>query len=164
MYIDHRQSNWSEWLAAVKFIFNNKIHIVTKSLLFKVNYGWELRTGFEIRKNRKNVKMEKFVIEIKKMYEKAKVTLKKSQKKMKKYTDMNRKEAVEYIVGDIILLSTKNLIWQIRNRKIKKLIEKFVRSYKIKKIISGNTVKLKLLVLIKIYLVVNVSRIAIYQK
>ena len=67
-------------------------------------------------------------------------------------------------MGDIILLSTKNLIWQIRNRKMKKLIEKFVRSYKIKKIISGNTVKLKLLVLIKIYLVVNVSRIAIYQE
>ena len=28
--INHRQINWSEWLATVEFIFNNKIHIVTK--------------------------------------------------------------------------------------------------------------------------------------
>ena len=53
---------------------------------------------------------------------------------------------------------------QMRNRETKKLIEKFVGLYKIKKIISENAVELELLVLIKIHLVVNVSKIAIYQK
>jgi len=52
----------------------------------------------------------------------------------------------------------------MRNRKIKKLIEKFIRPYKIKKIILENMVKLKLLVLMKIHPVVNVSRIVLYQK
>ena len=47
----------------------------------------------------------------------------------------NRKKTVEYKVEDKILLSTKDLIWQMRNRKKKKLIEKFVGSGKIKKII-----------------------------
>ena len=37
------------------------------------------------------------------------------------------------------MLSTKDLVWQIRNRKMKKLIKKFVRPYKIKKIISENS-------------------------
>ena len=41
----------------------------------------------------------------------------------------------------------------MRNRKTKKLIEKFVRSYKI---------KLELPALIKTHLVVNISRIALY--
>ena len=50
----------------------------------------------------------------------------------------------------------------MRNRKIKKLTEKFVGLYKIKKIISENTVKLELLVSIKIHPVVNVSRIKFY--
>jgi len=36
--------------------------------------------------------------------------------------------------------------------------------YKIKKIISENAVELELLMLIKIHLVVNMSRIVIYQK
>ena len=49
-----------------------------------------------IRKKRNNVKAEKFVKEIKKIYKKAKVMLKKSQKEMKKYIDRNRKEKVLY--------------------------------------------------------------------
>jgi len=52
----------------------------------------------------------------------------------------------------------------MKNRETKKLIEKFVRSYKIKKIISEDVVKLELSVSIKIYLVVNLSRIAMYQE
>ena len=47
---------------------------------------------------------------------------------------------------------------------MKKLMEKFVELYKIKKIILENTVELELLALIKIHLVVNMSRIALYQK
>jgi len=44
------------------------------------------------------------------------------------------------------------------------LTERFVRPYKIKKIILENVVELELLVSIKIHLVVNMSRISVYQK
>jgi len=47
---------------------------------------------------------------------------------------------------------------------MKKLTEKFVEPYNIKKIISENTVELELLVLIKIHPVVNMSRIVLYQE
>ena len=79
---------------------------------------------------------------------------------MKKYADRNRKETVQYKV----LLNTKDFIWQMKDRKTKKLAEKFVGSYKIKKIISENVVELELLVSMKTHLVVSVSRIAMYQK
>ena len=62
------------------------------------------------------------------------------------------------------MLSMKDLIWQIRNRETKKLTEKFVGPYKINKIISENIVELELLALMKIYLVINMSRISMYQK
>jgi len=97
-----------------------------------------------------------------KMYEETKAVLKKSQKEIKKYADRNRKEVVEYKVGDRVLLSTKDLTWQMRNSKTKKLMEKFVGLYKIKKIISENTVELELPASMKIHSVVNVSRIALY--
>ena len=158
MYIDHRKGNW---LATAGFAFNNKVYISTKSLLFKVNYGREPRISFE---KGKNMKAEEFVKKMKEIYEETKVALKKSQKEMKKYTDRNKKEAVEYKVKNRVLLSMKDLMWQMRNRDMKKLIEKFVGPYKIKKIISENTVELELLVLMKIHLVVYVSRIVIYQK
>ena len=48
---------------------------------------------------------------------------------MKRHADKNRKKAVEYKVEDRLLLSIRDLVWQIRNSKIKKI----VRPYKIKK-------------------------------
>jgi len=47
---------------------------------------------------------------------------------------------------------------------MKKLIEKFVKLYKIKKIISENIVELELLTSMKIHLVANMSKIALYQE
>ena len=74
--------------------------------------------------------------------------------------DRNRKKTVKYRVRDKALLSIKDLMWQMRNIETKKLTEKLLKPYKIKK----NIVKLELLVLIKIHLVVNMSRIVLYQK
>jgi len=58
-------------------------------------------------------------------------------------------------------LSIKDLVWQIKNRETKK---KFVELNIIKKIISENIVELRLLVSMKIHLIVNVSRIVLYQE
>ena len=63
---------------------------------------------------------------MKEIHEEAKAALKKSQEKLKKYTDKNRKEVVEYKLEDRVLLSMKDLMWQMRNQEIKKLMEKFV--------------------------------------
>ena len=110
------------------------------------------------------MKVKEFVMEMKEIHEEVKAVLKKLQEKMKKYTNKNRKKMVEYKMRDRVLLSTKNLMQQMKNREIKKLTENFMELYKIKKIILENIVKLELLVSIKIYLVVDMSRIALYQE
>jgi len=61
-----------------------------------------------------------------------------------------------------VILSTKNLKYQIVGRGMKKLIEKFVGPYKIKKVILLNTVESELFSIVKIHLVVNVSRVQKY--
>jgi len=53
MYINHRQNNWSEWLATAEFAFNNKVHTATKLLLFKANYRRKPRMCFDIQKKGK---------------------------------------------------------------------------------------------------------------
>ena len=58
--------------------------------------------------------------------------------------DKNRKKVVEYKIGDRVLLSIKDLTWQMRNREMRKLTEKFVEPYKIKKIILENAMELEL--------------------
>jgi len=81
---------------------------------------------------------------------------------MKKYIDKKRAEVNEYRVGDLVMLSTKDLKYQIVGRRTEKLIKRFVGPYKVKKIILANAVKLELPSIIKIHLVINVSRICRY--
>jgi len=59
-------------------------------------------------------------------------------------------------------LPLQNLKYQIVGRRTKKLTERFVSSYKIKKIVLSNTVELELPNTVKIHLVVNISRIQCY--
>ena len=81
---------------------------------------------------------------------------------MKKYADRKRVEVDEYKVRDLVILSTKDLKYQMVGRRTKKLTERFIGPYKIKKTISLNAVELELPNTIKIHLVVNVSRIQKY--
>ena len=90
------------------------------------------------------------------------MALGKAQEEVKKYTDRKRREADEYKVGDLVMLNTKDLKYHMVGRRTEKLMERFVGPYKIKKIVSTNMVKLELPSTIKIYPVVNVSRIRKY--
>jgi len=81
---------------------------------------------------------------------------------MKKYTDRKREKVDKYKVGDLVMLSTKDLKYQMVRRRTEKLIERFIGPYKIKKVVLLNTVELELPSIVKIYLVVNVSRIQKY--
>ena len=84
------------------------------------------------------------------------------QKEIKKYADRKREEADDYKVGDLVMLSTKDLKYQMVRRRTEKLTERFVGPYKIKKIVSSNAVELELPTTVKIHLVVNISRICKY--
>ena len=159
MFIDHRQEQWPDWLETVEFTYNNKVHTSTKMSPFKANYGQDPRMGFEMRRKGKYKGAEKFVVKMKEVQEEAKVALEKVQEEMKKYADRKRAEVDKYKVGDLVMLSTKDLKYQMVGRRTEKLMERFVGPYKIKKIISSNAVELELPSTIKIHLVVNVSRI-----
>ena len=151
-----------EWLATAEFAFNNKVHAVTELSPFKVNYGRDPRMGFNIRKKGKNVKVEEFMREMKDRYEEAKAALVKSQEKMKRQADRNRKEIEEYGVGDKVLISMKDFPMELMKRATKKLTEKYIGPYIVKKIISENVVELELSVSLRIHPVVNVRRIVKY--
>ena len=51
-----------------------------------------------------------------------------------------------------------------KERLVKKLTERYVRLYVVKEVILKNIVKLKLLVSMRIYLVVNISRVVRYRE
>jgi len=162
MFINHRQEQWPEWLGTAEFAYNNKVHSSTKTSPFKANYGQNPRMGFEGRKKGKYVGAEKFVEKMKEIQEEAKVALGKAQEDMKKYANKKRSDMEGYKVGDLVMLSTKDLKYQMVRRRTEKLTKRFVGPYKVKKIVSSNAVELELPNTVKIHLVVNVSRIRRY--
>jgi len=60
------------------------------------------------------------------------------------------------------MLSTRDLVF--KERLVKKLTERYVGPYKIEEVVLRNAVKLKFLASMRIYLVVNISRIVRYRE
>ena len=163
VFIDHRQEQWPDWLGTAEFTYNNKIHVATKILPFKANCGQDPRIGFEGRRKGKYKVAEKFVKKMKRVQEEAKAVLEKVQEEMKKFANRKHGEEEKYRVGNLVLLSTKNLKWQMKGRRLEKLTECFMGSYKVKGIVSSNAIELELPKSIKIHPVVNISRVRLYK-
>jgi len=136
----------------------------TKVLLFRANSGRDPRMGFEMRRKEKLKGAREFMERIKKMQEEAQAALKKAQEEIKKQVNRRKEKAEEYKEGDLILLSTKDLKWQMKGRRTEKLTERFVGPYRMKRVISVNVVELDLSGTVRIYPVVNVSRIKRYKE
>ena len=157
MFIDHRQEQWPEWLGMAEFAYNNKVYIGTKMSPFQANHEQNPRMGFELKKKEKYKGAEKFAERIKNVQEETKAALQKAQEDMKKYADKERGEVEKYRVGNLVLLSTKDLKYQMVGRHIDKFIECFVGPYKVKAIISSNAIELDLPTTVRIHPVINVS-------
>ena len=63
-----------------------------------------------------------------------------------------------------MLISTKDFSIELIKRATKKLTEKFIGLYVVRKIVSKNAVELELLASLRIHLVVNVRRIVKYRE
>jgi len=113
---------------------------------------------FEGRKKGKYTGAEKFIEKMKEIQEEAKAVLGKVQEDMRKYANRKRLDVEEYKVEDLVMLSTKDLKYQMVGRRTEKLTERFVGLYKVKKIISSNAVELELPSTIRIHPVVNVLK------
>jgi len=98
-----------------------------------------------------------FVESMKKVHEEAGAVLKKAQEEMKRQADRRRKETKDWKRGNQVMLSTRDLVF--KERPARKLVDRYIGPYVIEEVISTNAVKLRLPTSIRIYLVVNVSRI-----
>ena len=139
-FIEHRQKDWLEWLAAAEFAINNKVHTATKVSPFMANYGKELRMGGDIRRKGKVESATEFMERMKKVQGEVETALKKMQEEMKRYADRERKETEMWKKGDRVLLITKDLVF--KERPMKKLMERYVGPYAIEEVVSSNAVKL----------------------
>jgi len=118
---------------------------------------------FEERQRGRYKVAGEFVERMKEIQEEVRAALKKAQEEMKQYADRKRREEDKYQKGDLVILSTKDLKWQMKERRMEKLTEQFISPYKVKRVVSTNAIELELPLTIKIYPVVNISRVQLYK-
>ena len=106
--MNYQQNNWTDWLAAAEFQYNDKKHVVIGRTLFELNFGrhpWKedlmVQTGIP--------QVEEFLIGIQKSWEQAIKAMKKVQKNMKKQFNKKRRNPQGLKVGNNIWLENKNI-------------------------------------------------------
>jgi len=152
--MDYRQEQWPDWLSTAEFAYNNKINSSTKVSPFMTNNSQNPRMSFEMRKKGKILRAEEFATRMKEIQEEAQAVLRKAQEEMKKQANRHREKVEEYQIGDMVLLSTRDLKWQMVGRRTDKLTERFVEPYRMKGIISSNAIELDLPSSVRIHSVV----------
>jgi len=100
---------------------------------------------------------------MRKIQEEVKAVLGKAQEEIKKFADRKQGEGEEYKVRNLVLLSTKDLKWKMKGRRLEKLTKCFVGPYKVKGVVSSNVIELELPKSIKIHPVVNISQVCLYK-
>ena len=156
LFVFQRQNDWPKWITCAEFAYNNKVHSATKVSPFYANTGQHPRMGIEPWRVDKSEPAKEFAEHMKQIHEEVDAALSKAWDDMARYADQHRGNAPEYKVGNKVWLSTRDI--KI-NRPSHKLAEWQLGPFKIIKVISPNTVKLKLLASFKIHDVINMSQV-----
>jgi len=138
--MNYQQDNWTDWLAAAEFQYNDKKHVVTGKTLFELNFGRHPWKG-DLVVQTKIPRVEEFLTGIQKGWEQATKAMEEAQKNMKRQFNKKRWNPQGLKVGDNMWLENKNI--QL-NRPSKKLDNKRYGPFRISKDIGSGAFQLKL--------------------
>ena len=62
-YVNYQQNNWMEWLAVAEFQYNDKKHVTTEWIPFKLNFGHHSWKG-DLTVQIEFSKLEEFLISL----------------------------------------------------------------------------------------------------
>jgi hypothetical protein len=141
LFINHRQSDWAEWLSCAEFSYNDKVQSSTGFSPFYVNYGRHPYKGTNPRWDAKSQSAIEFVEHIKKVREETEAALKQSAETMKRNYDRKKGDSREYAPGDKVWLEGTNIT---TNRPIKKLDDKRHGLFIVDKKVGESSYRLKL--------------------
>jgi hypothetical protein len=117
-HADKTGGNWKEWLSVVEMQYNSTVHSSTGKTPFEMN-GTNWRDPFTLALQKpKEVTSDEVAVngdgaedllrELRVTWEDARQVMLKQREQQKKYADLKRRDE-RYQVGDLVMLSTKNL-------------------------------------------------------
>jgi len=139
-YMNYQQDDWTNWLAAAEFQYNDKKHAATGRTPFELNFGRHSWKG-DLMVKTDIPQVEKFLIRLQESWKQVTKAMEKVQKNMKRQFDKKRRNPEGLKVGDHVWLENKNIH---SNQPSKKLDNKRYGPFKISKDIRSGAFELKL--------------------
>ena len=139
-YVNYQQDDWTNWLAAAEFQYNNKRHAATGKTPFELNFGRYPWKG-DLMVKTDIPQVEDFLSGLQRSWGQAMKAMEEAQKSMKKQFDKKRRNPQGLKVGDHVWLENKNIH---SNRLSKKLNNKRYGPFKILKDIGSGAFELEL--------------------
>lgn len=169
-FVCYKQDNWDKYLQMAAFAINNSYHESIKTTPFMLVKGYHprmptiLSTLTDTIISGKSQKAINFADNMQQALVVAKQAIRAAQDRQKTYADQNRRE-VDFLVGQQVLLSTKNL--RLRNDEREKarmkLLPKYIGPYTITEKIGPVAYRLDLPPSTKIHTVFHVSLLKPYH-
>uniref|UniRef100_A0A8C5MDR7 Gypsy retrotransposon integrase-like protein 1 n=1 Tax=Leptobrachium leishanense TaxID=445787 RepID=A0A8C5MDR7_9ANUR len=159
-YTSFLQDDWLDLLPSAEFSYNSRKHSSIHSSPFYVNYGFHPTAIPNIPVTTTVPEATNRLLVLKKGFLLAAITLQAAQEAYKRAADKRRRPAPDFQIGDMVLLSTKNLQLPCPS---KKLGPKFVGPFRIIKKINSVAFRLQLPDSYKIHPVFHVSLFKSYH-
>ena len=160
-YINTKQNDWDDYLAAIEIAYNNSKQTSTGFSPFFLNYGQHptlpittaISTDWD---NNNNASAEQMLIQLFSDLKLADINVKRAQERQSHYTNLTR-QGVEYKVGDKVLLSTTDL--RLKMKVTPKLTARYIGPFTIKRKLSPLNYELDLSSSFSIHPVFHIKKV-----
>jgi hypothetical protein len=165
--VDFTQVDWDEHLAAAELAFNNSKNETTGFTPFYMMYGREARMPIDLAlapltSAADNPAAAEATARWRAALQQASDNTARQQRRQKLYADRTRRE-VRFAVGDRVLLSTQHLKLIGERKRARKLTERYIGPYRVRRVVNANAYELELPASLKIHPVINISHLKEYR-
>ena len=165
--VDFTQADWDEHLPAAELAFNNSKNETTGFTPFYLVYGREARMPLDLAlapltKAADNPTAAEATARWRAALQRASDNTTQQQRRQKVYADRSRREA-RFAVDDRVLLSTEHLKLIGERKRARKLTERYIGPYRVKRVVNANAYELELPASLKIHPVINISHLKEYR-
>ena len=165
--INFAQDDWDEHLAAAEMAINNAKQASTGFSPFYLNYGQQVRLPLDnelaaAAPDCNNPAADERIRRLHADLERARTHIEAAQQRQKHYADQHRR-AVQFAVGDQVLLLTEHLRLVGDDKRSPKLASPFIGPFKITRKVNDNAYELDLPPSLQIHPVINITRLKPYR-
>jgi transposase InsO family protein len=160
-YVNYEQDDWDTKLVAAELAYNTSEHASTGHSPFYLNYGYHPHLPLDAAVSPSNVSNNQSaadrIAQLHQAMTDAKSSLLQAQQRQSHYANMKRRELV-LTVGQSVFLSSEHLQLKDKDRT-KKLMEKYIGPFQVKRVVSSVAYELELPSTMKIHPVFHVSKL-----